>query len=682
MDCEDCAPAASEWSSCAPRFGILGPVEAWVGGRCLRLGGPGQRSLLAVLLLRANQVVPSRVLVEAIWGEAPPRTAMAKLQAHVSALRRALAPPLAGCEPSHLVVTRAPGYMIALGPEQLDLTTFERLAGEGRALLRQEPALAARKLRAALSLWRGEPLEDLDLGGELAPEAAILEERRFSVLEERIDADLQAGRHAELVAELEGLTLVHPLRERLYAQLMIALYRSGRRAEALGAFRRARRLLAEEIGLDPCWELQRLERAILVGDHELDPPPAAPAAVRPLGFPVRQLPPALGDLVGRDEVLSRLCRTVTGAPAREQRSTACTVISGSAGVGKTTLAVRTAHELRSRFPDGQLYLSLQTPDGPIDIDVLLANLLRTLGVESKMVPASLAERERLYRSLLSGRRILVVLDDAAGEGQVRPLIPGEPGSATLITSRARLEGIEGARRVDVGLLSPEDGVELMARVAGRERAASELEAAVQLVHCCGRLPLALQIAGAKLAARPHWSIAHLVERLRDERRRLDELRVGDLDVRASLMRSYRALGPHERRAFRLSSLLEMPDVTCSMVAALLDVDVPTAEELLERLVAAWLLEARVTDRAGQVCYSFHCLVRSLARERAEAEEHRAALCAAERRLVAARLARRDLARTAVIAAPRDRGCPAAPPRLDEPTCRPVAATAARSLGDR
>ena len=265
-------------------------MEAWLGDRRLRLGGPGQRSLLAVLLLRANQVVSSHVLIGAIWGEAPPRTALAKLQVHVWALRRALAGPIAGPASSPPVITRAPGYMIVIGPEQLDLSRFERLVGEGRALLGRAPPLAAAKLQAALSLWRGQPLDGLDLGGELACEAAILEERRFSILEERIDADLRAGRDAELVAELEGLTLAHPLRERLHGQLMIALYRSGRRAEALGAFRRARLLLAEEIGLDPCWELQRLERAILVGDPELDPPPAVPGAVRQLGFPIGQLP--------------------------------------------------------------------------------------------------------------------------------------------------------------------------------------------------------------------------------------------------------------------------------------------------------------------------------------------------------------------------------------------------------
>ncbi|HXM55556.1 MAG TPA: BTAD domain-containing putative transcriptional regulator [Candidatus Dormibacteraeota bacterium] len=610
MEGDDALRAEAGCRQPALSFGILGPVEARAGSRLLRLGGPGQRSLLAGLLLRANQVVSSHALIGAIWGETPPRTATAKLHGHVSALRR----DLGGRAP--LVLTRAPGYLIALGPEQLDLFRFDRLAGEGRALLGQAPAPAAAKLRAALSVWRGQPLEDLDLGGEFAAEAAILRERRLSVLEERIDAELRAGRHAELVAELEGLTLAHPLRERLHGQLMIALSRSGRRADALGAFRRARRLLAEETGLDPGRELQRLERAILVGEDEFDAP-AAPGRVRHLGLPVRQLPPARGDLVGRDETLAALRRCVTGHPARDWRPTPCVVIGGGPGTGKTAVAIRAAHELRSGFPDGQLYLSLRTADGPIGAGALLATLLRTLGVESEMVPESVAGREHLYRSVLSGRQVLVVLDDAAGEAQVRPLIPGEPGSAALITSRARLEGIEGARRVDVGLLSPEHGVELVARVAGRELAASERGVAAQLVRSCGRLPLALQIAGAKLAARPHWSIAHLAERLRDERRRLDELRAGDLDVRASLARSYRGLGREEQRAFRLTSLFEMREFTSHVAAPLLGVDVPTADDLLERLVAAWLLDA--WDRSGRTHYSFQSLVRLFARECAEAD---------------------------------------------------------------
>jgi DNA-binding SARP family transcriptional activator len=596
----------------ALRFGILGPVEARIGSRPLRLGGPGQRSLLAGLLLRANQVVSTHVLIGAIWGESPPRTATAKLHCHVSALRRTLGGP--GSAP--LVVTRPPGYLIAIGPEQLDLFRFDRLSAEGRALLRQAPALAASRLRTALCEWRGQPLEDLDLGGELASEAAVLRERRLSVLEERIDAELSAGLHGDLVAELEALTLAHPLRERLHGQLMIALHRSGRRAEALGAFRRARRLLAEETGLDPGRELQRLERAILVDDRGLDPPAPAGTARR-LGQPVRQLPPARRDLVGREEVLTALRRAVTGPPDRARRSTAYVAISGGPGTGKTALAVRTAHDLRSRFPDGQLHLSLRAADGPTAPAVLLGRLLRTLGIESELQPRSLSGREHLYRSLLSGRRVLVVLDDVASEAQVRPLIPGEPGCAALITSRARLEGIEGAHRIDVGLLSVEAGVDLVARVAGRELAASELDAARQVVHRCGRLPLALQIAGARLAARPHWTVGHLAERLADERRRLDELRAGDLDVRASLMRSYRALGPSEQRALRLAGLLDACEFTCQTVASVIGAGAAAADDVLERLVAARLLEAR--DRGGQMHYSFHTLIRLFARERALAD---------------------------------------------------------------
>jgi DNA-binding SARP family transcriptional activator len=648
--------AASGKSLDGLRFHVLGPLAVRAGDRWLRLGGPGQRSLLAALLLRANHVVSSDRLIEAIWGQTPPRTAAAKLQAHVSALRHALGNPFDPTEMRPLLVTRPPGYSIIVEPEQLDLNAFEVLAEEGLRLTREEPAEAAAKLRAALSLWHGLPLDGIVLGGAFEFEITRLEERHFGVVEERIDADLALGRHAELIAELEELARLHPLRERVHGQLMLALYRSGRRAEALDAFQRARGVLVEELGLEPGHDLQRLERGILTADPGLSAPPArppqGPSAAVPSPFPVSQLPAAIDNLVGRDEVLGRLHGVLTGVPPRTTSAPVVAIISGLAGVGKTALAVRAAHEVGSWFPDGQLYVSLHEAGRPIDAGTLLMGLLRALGVDGAAIPDGRTERSQLLRSRVTGRRILVVLDDVASEAQVRPLLPGSPTCAVLMTSRVRLDGIEGAHRVDLGLLTRDQAIELIAGVAGHERVGSDTGAAAAIVESCGRLPLALRIVGAKLAARPYWPLARLATRLADDRRRLDELMVGDLDVRACLTLSYSTLPSQERRAFRLAGLLPMPDFTSWMVAALLEVDAATAERLLEGLANASLVDGSAVDAAGQTRYSLHGLLRTLALERAHGEEPAAALATAERRVIAACTA---MARRAEAAVPGMRG---------------------------
>jgi DNA-binding SARP family transcriptional activator len=597
--------------------------EGW-----LRLGGPGQRSLLAALLLRANQVVSSQQLQEAIWGEAAPPTALAKVHAHVSALRHALRGPDSVPAPPTPLMTLSPGYLIAVEPDELDLLYFETLAAEGLRLLDSDPAASAVKLRGALSVWRGRPLEGVDLGGAFAHEAGRLEERQFAVMEARIDADLKLGRHEELIGELEAMAAANPLRERLHEQLMLAYYRAGRRGDALNAFRRARRVLSEELGLDPGPPLQRLEHSILTGAPELERP--APLRIVDNGrhpFPIAQLPPAVADLTGRDDDVTRVCDALSAGSgqATVSQAVALCVISGPAGVGKTALAVRAAHELSPLFPDGQLFLTLRESGAAVPSGDLLAELLRTLGVRAGDIPAGLGQRSQLYRSHLSGRRVLVVLDDATCEAQVRPLLPGCPQCAVLITGRARLDGIEGASRVNLGLLRPGDAVELLARAGGGERVRSEPAAAIAVAEACGHLPLALRIAGAKLARLPHWTLARMAERLADENGRLDELMVGDLNVRASLSASYQGLDPEQQRAFRLAGLLAAPDCTTWTVATLLNIDAIAAEALLDALAAAWLVEPSGSDGAGQARYSFHCLVRALARERALAEEMRPAV---------------------------------------------------------
>jgi tetratricopeptide (TPR) repeat protein len=512
--------------------------------------------------------------------------------------------------------------VLQVEPDELDLDRFERLleqAQQGTAA--HDLQLVARTLRQALGLWRGSALANLPSTLAVDAESARLEEARLVALEERLEVDLRLGRHAELVGELEVLVASYPGRERLRGQLMLALYRSGRQAEALTVYRATRQMLVEELGLEPSLALQELERAILRADPALEPGPltAAPAPdePRPPCGPC-QLPPDIEDFTGRQAAVVQLQELLEG-----ERATAIVIsaIAGKAGVGKTALAVRVAHRLRSRFADGQLYVNLRGVEAQaLDPTEVLAGFLRALGVEGAVIPEGLEERVRLYRSRLADRRMLVVLDNAAREAQVRPLLPGSHGCAVLVTSRARLGGLEAAHALTLDVLEPDQAVELLARLAGPGRVAAEPEAAQQIARLCGWLPLAVRIAGARLAGRPHWRLAMLAERLADEHRRLDELAAGDLEVRASVALSYQGRGEQERRLFRLLGLLVAPSFPAWVAAALLDLALAEAEGLLERLVDAQLVEAAGQDQAGQLRYRLHDLLRVYARERLQCEE--------------------------------------------------------------
>ncbi len=631
-------------------FRILGPLEVRVGDRVLPLGGPKRRALLAVLLLNPCRVVSMDRLIDALWGEAPPSTATVQVQGHVSALRKVLTAETAA---DHVILTRPPGYLIRVEPEQLDLEVFERRASEGgRALSEGRPGHAAAEFRAALELWRGPAL-----GGMPAPyvetEAARLAERWLAVMEQRIEADLALGRHADLVSELAPLVAERPLREGLRAQLMLALYRDGRQADALAAYRQGRRVLAEELGLDPGPELQRLQQAILAADPDLEldpssappvttpaPPAATPGAARTAPSPA-QLPPDIADFAGRDKQVGRVCSLLTSAAeaAAGTAAGAVSAIAGKAGVGKTTLAVHAAHRLRDSFPDGQLYVNLRGAEPkPLEAAEALGRFLRALGIAGVGIPEDAAGRGRLYRSLLAERRMVVVLDNAGSEGQVRPLLPGTPGCGVLVTSRSRLAGLEGADVVDLDVLDPGQGVELLAGVVGRERVAAEPEAAEEVARLCGYLPLAVRVAGARLAARAHWGLRRLVARLSDERQLLDELRAGDLEVRASLALSYGGLGSDQKRAFRRLGLLDAPDFAAWAAAAVLDVPPERSAELVDSLVDAQLLDVSGHGPAGRARYRFHDLIRVYARERATADEPPSARQAALARALGGSLA--------------------------------------------
>lgn len=638
-------------------YRLLGPVEAWRAGRRLALGGPKPRALLAALLLEPGRVVSAEALIDVIWGDRPPDTARSLIQSYVSALRRALSPDV--------IETQPPGYLIHADADVVDRVAFEQLTARGRqAAAAGDHAQAARLLSDALALWRGPALGGI--GETLRAMADQLEEARQAALEERIAADLaQAGRETELVGELTALVATHPTRERLRAQLMLALYRLGRQADALAVYADGRDVLAEELGLDPGPGLRSMHEAILRADASLLPAPRQATAVTNVagpgakGVPASEgttpddvpeatsapetgppatrlppalLPPAIGDFTGRETQLDEVRAALTSPGPRQ--AVPVVVISGPGGIGKSVLGVTAAHWAADAYPDGQLYAELRGATDPVAPGEVLGRLLRALGADP---PEGDAERRDLFRSLVAGRRVLLVLDDAGSESQVRPLLPGSATCGVLITARARLGALPCTHRTDLDVLDTAPGTDLLAKVAGERRVREDPAAARRIVELCGGLPLALRIAGARLATRSHWSARTLADRLADEHHRLDELAVGDLEVRAGLSLSYRALDVPARTALRRLGLLAAPDVASWVVAALLDVPEADAERVVEQLIDAQLLHCTLVDRAGQPRYRPHDLVRVYAAERAEAEDTPAERSAAVGRALGAGL---------------------------------------------
>jgi DNA-binding SARP family transcriptional activator/predicted negative regulator of RcsB-dependent stress response len=581
--------------------------------------------VLAVLLLNGNRATSVDRLIDAVWAEAPPVTARAVVHSYVSRLR-ALFQPDRRSPTRQPLMTVPTGYLLRVQPEELDLFEFDRRVDRARqARAAGRPDEAVTEFRAALALWRGPALAGLGTG-RLAAEARGLEERRMVTLEERIEQEFRLGRHGEVIAELQALTATHPFRETLVGQLMIALYESGRQGEALETYQRTRRTMIEELGIEPGRALRQLQQDILRGqlstpEHNPVSAHSAPQpATRTTVVPVpRQLPPDLSDFTGRQDALRQARRLVV--PGGGSKAPTVTVISGKAGVGKTTMAVHLAHRLDHRFPDGQLFTNLRGTDAlalpPAEV---VAGFLTALGVDSGAVPPDLDQRIALYRSLTADRRVLVVLDNAANEEQVRPLLPSGSRCAALVTSRPRLSGLEGARPLRLDVLHPDEALDLFARVVGAHLVADEPEAARSIVGYCGCLPLAVRVAAVRLAVRPGRPLRTLAQRLGDERRRLHELRVGDLDVQASLALSYRSQDSRTRRAFRLLAVLEAASFPTWLAGPLLNQQPDTGEKLVERLVDVGLLETVVEDEAGQARFGFHDLVRAFARDRLQQQD--------------------------------------------------------------
>jgi DNA-binding SARP family transcriptional activator/tetratricopeptide (TPR) repeat protein len=590
-------------------FSVLGPVHAWRDGKPLELGTPQQQALLVVLLLRDGRSASADELVDAMWGENPPSRAIGALRTYVSRLRRILEEPDA---PPRVLVSVGSGYALRIESDCIDVAIFEEKArSAANARAGGDLTRAAQLIHEALDLWNGPPLAGVP-GPDAETQRDRLVQRRLAVYEARLDIDLQLGEHTQIVGELTALSSEHPLRERLRALLMLALYRCGRQAEALGVFADTRRTLAGELGIDPGPELQELHQRILEADPDLAPATAEtshPSARRSLPRPA-QLPADVSDFTGREDVVSKLKKAITGNGAS---TVVVSAVDGIGGVGKTTVAVHVAHSVREHFPDGQLHVDLQgVGDQPADSGSVLAGFLRALGATESAIPEKPAERAALFRSTVADRRILMLLDNARDAEQVRPLLPGSAGSAVLVTSRARLAGLSGASLIDLDVFDPRDGLAMFARIVGADRVAAEREDAMRVVASCGCLPLAVRIVASRLNSRPNWTIASLATRLADERRRLVELRVGDLTVEASFRLGYDQLDPEHARAFRLLAVPDGPSISLPASAAVLDLDAFAAEEILESLVDVAMLESPVPGR-----YRFHDLLRLFARQQPE-----------------------------------------------------------------
>ncbi|MET0234205.1 MAG: BTAD domain-containing putative transcriptional regulator [Kibdelosporangium sp.] len=624
------------------RFRILGPLQIVTGSGWTGIRARQQRLVLAILLIESGQVVSTDRLMTELWGDRPPASALNTVQAYVMRLRRLIGDP-AGT----VLVTEGGGYVLAADESDVDARVFTRLVRAGqRSLSTGQVSAAIEQLIQAEALWRGPALSEVADTPAVAAEAAQLERLRLVAVESRMSVELGLGRHTEVVGELARWVHAHPLVEGLRAQLMLALARCGRRSEALAAYQQGHTLLDDELGIPPMRELTELHQAILAGDpaltstfeRRLAPVTAASPAA---GVPApNQLPPDIVDFIGRDDEVRSMVAALVDGPSTT--ATPVLVVTGQGGVGKTTLTVHVAHRLRESFPDGQLYADLHglEPEAARPARVL-AQFLIALGMDGRALPTTVEERAVCLRMLLADRRVLIVLDNAADEQQVRPLLPGSPACAVLVTSRATLTGLS-ARQVPLLALDHKAAIRLLAGIAGEERVLAELAFAEMIVARCDHLPLAVRIVGARLAVRPAWTLARLAARLDDEAQRLDELATGDLAVRAGIETTYLKLDPGTRRALRMLALLELTDWPTWIVAALADLPLARTDASLERLVDAHLVVGTATE-TGHLRYRLHDLIGLYARERTEIEDTEEERLAALSRALGALLAAADAA---------------------------------------
>lgn len=596
------------------RIGLLGPVRAWLNDTEVSVGPPRQQALLAVLATNANQVISRAELIDAIWGTEPPASAVGSVHTYVAGLRRALEPAR---KTFQVLVSAGSGYSLRVRPDGVDADRFGRHRQVARRLLADgDPEAALAELDQALALWTGTPLGGI--GGPFADvERHRLAELRLDVLEERADLLLVLGRAVEVVDGIKAVLVDHPLRESSRALLIRALHQQGRPGEAKSVYQTGARLLDDRLGVEPGPALRNVyETLINTGPSDV--------AVVPRVVP-SQLPHDTRRFTGRGDELRRLDALLPAAGAVTSGSTVViTTIEGTAGIGKTSLAVHWSHLVRDLFPDGQVYLNLRgfdVADKPLPPHDALFTLLSAFRVPSEKIPQTTHERSTMLRNVVAGRRMLMVLDNAMSTDQVTPLLPANQSCVVLVTSRNRLDGLVATgdgRQLTLGLFDEVDSSTLLASYLNPERIEEEGDAFDELLSLCAGLPLALSIVGARAWCSPNLPLAQFVDELRDAHFTLDALDTGDdsaSSVRAVFSWSYDALSPAAKRMFRLLGLHAGPDVSRHAAGALADVTEDEARAQLDELVRAHLLELRADGR-----YQFHDLLRVYALERATSDE--------------------------------------------------------------
>lgn len=615
---------------------VLGPLRAWVDGYEVRLGPPMQGAAIAVLAMRANEVVTGAEIIDSLWGQDPPASAHGSLHTYIAGLRRALEPGRAARTPPRFLVTEGAGYVLRVDRRKLDFSMLDHYREQAvRSRAAGDLDAAQGSLDAALGLWRG-----TTLAGVPGPFADLvrtkLSEVRLALLEDRAEVMLELGEHGRVAVELSALVREHPLRERLVAQLMLAQYRAGRQSDALTTYYETRRVLRAELGIEPSGPVRELHEQILANDTSLDAPQSGRLAVsaHDQSLVPAQLPHTVRNFTGRHAELTAL----RGLLGRGAAGPAIVAINGPAGVGKTALAVHFAREIAAGYPDGQLYLNLRGFDpvqSALSVQESLGQLLRGLGLDPKRISGSPDEQAATFRAVLARKRVIVLLDNAVSARQVLPLLPDAPGCLVVVTSRNRLEELVTpypVHRVPLDVLTSEDSVTLLAHVCGDERVAEEQAAARRLAKLCGYLPLALRVAAERVTGHSHLRLSDLVEDLTAERDRLDVLDSGDDEastVRAVFSWSYHALKPEPRRVFRMLGLHPSTEFDEGVAAATLSISATVARRLLASLAADHLLESTGAGR-----FRFHDLIRVYAGECAVEEETAEARLDGVRRMLA------------------------------------------------
>jgi DNA-binding SARP family transcriptional activator len=608
------------------RVALLGPADVTAAdGRPIRMGSGRQMALLALLSLRANAPVTAGALLEGVWDLPYREHAVQQLHTYMCRLRRVIQPDCPRWHRQGVLASANGSYMLTLAPEALDVVVFEHRISQAAAARKRGDVTGARdQLRAALATWRGEPFAGLP-GPALDRERLRLTECWLSIKQELLALDVLSGGHTAAIPELRALVSEHPAQERLVGLLMLALYRSGRQSDALGVYADTRRRLAEELGIEPGGELQRLHVRILRAEPDLlacseagveaYPPPVKgtirfPEPARPV-----QLPHDIAGFAGRAAESTRLADLLAAPAAGTWMPLAA--VAGRPGVGKSALALHVAHRIRASFPDGAVYLDLRGTQPPAtDPTDALELVLKAVGVPPTMLPDSLDERTALLRSVVADRKILFVLDNARAEEQVRPLLPGSPGCAVLVTSRQPLAGLDGAMHVHLDSLDDPDGLVMLRRMIGNDRADSDAGAARRIVAACEGLPLAIHIAAARLIEQPGWPLRHLADLLTDEGRRLDVLATRDRALRRSIAAAVDLLTPTQLKAFIQLSRIAAAPFDAHAAARVLRTQPAVATRLLDDLVRCQLLDVTGWDPLTGVRVRYHGLIQIYARERA------------------------------------------------------------------